>query len=408
MRKEEEIKEETKTETISKSKQRRLDREKKRASERREKLILRIVGIVILAAIAGLILYAAGSAIYRKATAVVASSDFSAELTDNGFIKGVTAKELVTLPEYKNYTAPLSEIEYSDESVDADIESVLESHQVLNTETDAKIKDGDKVSIEYVGTVDGVAFEGGSTNGTPTDLTIGSGSYIDDFEQQLIGHGIGETVTVNVTFPEDYGKEELNGKDAVFTVDIDGIYETPEFTDEFVAENLSENASTVEEYRQYLKDSHYEENLKNWVENYLVDNSQISSYPKAYLKNLKATRKYSDEQSFESMNQMYTQYYGSQMYESFDDYTGMSQAEYQDSLDDSCREEEKKDLVYQAILENEGVTVTEADYRAYLTEKDGSADSLDSTIESQGLGYAMKEMVHIKAVEIAMKGVTVQ
>lgn len=86
------------------------------------------------------------------------------------------------------------------------------------------VADGDTVNIDYVGTVDGVEFEGGNTKGRGTDLTIGSGRYIDDFEEQLIGHHPGETVEVNVTFPENYGKEELNGKDAVFTVTINGIY----------------------------------------------------------------------------------------------------------------------------------------------------------------------------------------
>lgn len=398
----------TETENLSLSKQRKLERAKKRAAAKRESLILRITGIVILAAIIGVIGYAAGSAIYRSVKSVKPSADYSACLTDNGFIKDVNAAALVTLPEYKSFTAPLSEIEYSDESVDADIENVLNSHQVLQTETDKKIEDGDKVSIEYVGTVDGVAFEGGSTNDTPADLTIGSGSYIDDFEQQLIGHGVGDHVTVEVTFPEDYGKEDLNGKDAVFEVDIDGIYEKPEFTDEFVAENLSENASTVAEYRQYLKDSHYEENLRNWVDNYLLENSQVSSYPKAYLKNLKSTTKYTEQQQFENMNQMSQAYYGYTMYETFDDYVGMTEAEYDESLDETCKEQMKGELVYQAILENEGLSVTEADYRAYLTEKDGSDDSLNSEVEQYGLGYAMKNMVKEKALEIALRGVTVQ
>lgn len=400
--------EETKTENVSKSKQRRLEREKQRVADKREKLIMRIAGIVILAALVGVIAFAIGNAVYRNSKSVKASNEFSAQLDNNGFIKGVVAKDIVTLPEYKNFTAPLSEVEYPDESVDADIESVLSSHQVLNTETDAKIQDGDKVSIEYVGTIDGVAFEGGSTNGTPADLTIGSQSYIDDFEQQLIGAGVGDTVKVEVTFPDDYGNAELAGKDAVFTVDVDGIYELPEFTDDFVKENLSEYASTADEYRQYIKSTHYEENLRNWVENYLVDHSEVSSYPKAYLKNLKSTSKYNDQQSFQMMNQMYLSYYGANMYETFDDYTGMSEEEYDASLDETCKTKEKEDLVYQAILETEGITVTEADYKAYLTETEGSDESFTSQVETYGLGYTMKEMVHQKAVEIAMKGVTVQ
>ena len=96
---------------------------------------------------------------------------------------------------------------------------------VLSTDSSLTIENGDTVNIDYVGTVDGVEFDGGSTNGAGADLTIGSGRYIDDFEEQLIGSHPGDTVEVNVTFPEDYGNEELNGRDAVFEVVINGIYE---------------------------------------------------------------------------------------------------------------------------------------------------------------------------------------
>ncbi len=94
-----------------------------------------------------------------------------------------------------------------------------------STDTALTVEDGDTVNIDYVGTVDGEEFSGGNTNGAGTDLVIGSGSYIDDFEDQLIGAHPGDTVEVTVTFPEDYGVEELNGKEAVFTVTVNGIYE---------------------------------------------------------------------------------------------------------------------------------------------------------------------------------------
>lgn len=94
-----------------------------------------------------------------------------------------------------------------------------------STDTSLTVEDGDTVNIDYVGTIDGVEFDGGSTNGAGTDVVIGSGNYIDDFEEQLIGAHPGDTVEVNVTFPEDYGNEELNGQDAVFEVTVNGIYE---------------------------------------------------------------------------------------------------------------------------------------------------------------------------------------
>lgn len=87
------------------------------------------------------------------------------------------------------------------------------------------VKDGDMLHIDYTGTIDGVEFAGGSTDGAGAYLVVGSGSYIDDFEEQLIGSHPGDEVEVNVTFPEDYSSADLAGKDAVFMVTVNGIYE---------------------------------------------------------------------------------------------------------------------------------------------------------------------------------------
>ena len=117
-------------------------------------------------------------------------------------------------------------------SEDADSETVSQENDTasagLSTDTSLTIADGDTVNIDYVGTIDGIEFDGGSTDGQGTDLVIGSGSYIDDFEEQLIGAHPGDTVDVNVTFPEDYGVEDLNGQDALFEVTINGIYQDSE------------------------------------------------------------------------------------------------------------------------------------------------------------------------------------
>ena len=94
----------------------------------------------------------------------------------------------------------------------------------LQTDTSLTIEDGDTVNIDYVGSIDGVEFEGGNTKGNGADLVIGSHTFIPGFEEQLIGHHPGDSVDVTVTFPEDYGKDELNGKEALFKVTVNGIY----------------------------------------------------------------------------------------------------------------------------------------------------------------------------------------
>lgn len=115
----------------------------------------------------------------------------------------------------------------TDESEDtdgADSETSDEESVSYSTDSSLTVEDGDTVNIDYVGSIDGVEFEGGNTGGNGTDLSIGSGAYIDDFEEQLVGAHPGDEVEVNVTFPENYGNEELNGKDALFKVTVNGIY----------------------------------------------------------------------------------------------------------------------------------------------------------------------------------------
>lgn len=96
---------------------------------------------------------------------------------------------------------------------------------LANMEPVVKVENGDTVNIDYVGYIDGVEFEGGSTDGAGADLVIGSGTYIDGFEEGIIGHTVGETFDLNLSFPDDYWNTEYAGKDVVFTVTLNEIYE---------------------------------------------------------------------------------------------------------------------------------------------------------------------------------------
>lgn len=115
------------------------------------------------------------------------------------------------------------------ETADSDIgelsvEDISDSGD-LNTTGGVAVKDGDTVNIDFTGYIDGETFDGGSTNGAGTDLVIGSGGYIAGFEEGIIGHTVGETFDLNLTFPEDYWDEDYAGKDVVFTTTVNGIYE---------------------------------------------------------------------------------------------------------------------------------------------------------------------------------------
>lgn len=391
--------------SMSLGQQRRLEKKREVERAKRNALLGKVISYSLIVLISAGLVGAFSYSIYRNATKIKASSDYSTYLTDDGLIKDVTANDLVELTDYKNITAPLSEIEYTDESVEKDIKSLLEEHKELSKETDAAIKDGDKVNIDYVGSVDGVEFSGGNTNGEGADLEIGSNSYVDDFETQLIGHKIGDKVTVNVTFPADYSSADLAGKDAVFEVVINGIYVTPEFTDEFVKENLSENASTAAEYKEYLKKTNYDKNLDTWLEKYLLDNTTVKSYPAKYFKHLKSIKKYEDQMSVEYMNNLYSSM-GYNQTTTFEEYVGMTEAKYDAKLDDAIKDRAKKTLLYQAIYEKEGLSASKDDYAAYFDED--STGGYDAQVEQQGVGYVMQQIIDKKVLEYVKDLVTVK
>jgi trigger factor len=390
--------------SVSKSKQKREERAQNVAKKKRNSLIAKIISIVIAVAVIGLAVFGIVRVIIKEANTIAASGDYSAQLDDNGFVKGIKATDYVTLCDYKNIEVPLSEVTYTDEEFKNVIDQNLSAHQVLKEE--GVVADGDKVNIDYVGTMDGVEFEGGNSGGNCYDLTIGSGQFIEGFESQLIGHKAGEDVTVKVTFPEDYSQADLAGKPAEFAVTIHGIYANTEYNDDFVKENYPDMGSTVAEYEQALKDEYYEGSLKDYVTNYVVDNSTVNKFPSKYLKNLKSTTKYSDVQSYEYMNKMYQQY-GMES-GSFEDFIGMSDDEYNADIIDRAQKFAKADLVYQAILETEGITLTEADAEANVKEMYGGDEYYNSSVETYGKGYTNKSAVKNKAVDIALEGATVK
>lgn len=167
------------------------------------------------------------------------------------FTAEVALKPEVTLGKYKGVSVPKTELEVTDEEVVAEIDKEREKNaRTINVE-DRAVKDGDLTIIDFEGFVDGTAFEGGK--GENYQLKIGSHSFIDTFEDQLIGKNIGEEVEVNVTFPEQYQAAELAGKPALFKVVVKEIKEKelPELDDEFAAE-VSE-FDTLEEYKADVK-----------------------------------------------------------------------------------------------------------------------------------------------------------
>lgn len=159
----------------------------------------------------------------------------------------VALRPEVTLGQYKGVEIPKKEITVSDDEIMAEVNKELEKNARDVDVDDRPVKDGDHIKLDFDGSVDGVPFEGGKA--ADFDLTVGSGSFIPGFEEQIVGKNIGEEFDVNVTFPEDYHAENLKGKAAVFKCKVNSIseHQISEFNDEFVQE-VSE-FDTVDEYK---------------------------------------------------------------------------------------------------------------------------------------------------------------
>ena len=168
------------------------------------------------------------------------------------FTAEVAVKPEVKLGDYKGIEVEKTDVEVSDDDVNAEIDRVREQNARTITVEDRAVQDKDTAVIDFEGFVDGVAFEGGKGEDYP--LTIGSHSFIDNFEEQLIGKNIGEEAEVNVTFPEDYHVEDLKGKPATFKVTVKEIKakELPELDDDF-AQDVSE-CETVDAYKAQVKE----------------------------------------------------------------------------------------------------------------------------------------------------------
>ncbi|MBR5619823.1 MAG: trigger factor, partial [Clostridia bacterium] len=169
------------------------------------------------------------------------------EIGDNGveMTMKITVKPQIEVKQYKGLEAAKRTVSVSEEEVNAQIERMRERGATITEITDRPAKLGDIAAIDYDGSVDGVPFEGGKGS---HDLELGSGSFIPGFEDQVVGHSIGDEFDVNVTFPEEYHAEELSGKPAVFRCVLNGLKEKtlPELDDEF-AKDVSEDADTIDD-----------------------------------------------------------------------------------------------------------------------------------------------------------------
>ena len=311
--------------------------------------------------------------------------DYSEGIDEDGHWSGVRALDYVTLPaDYASIQAPASSVVPSDDDVQTQMDSIMSNYSTTEQVTDQEVADGDTINIDYVGKIDGVEFDGGSTDGNGTTVTIGTTQYIDDFLEQLIGHKPGETFDIEVTFPDDYGVDDLNGKDATFTVTINYIQKTttPELTDDWVAENLKDTYgwSTVEEMRAGVKEDLQYSNLATYVQDYVLNNSTVTEVPQAIID-------YQGQQ-YLYQYQTYATTYGTTLSALLQMYTGASTTEeFLTSNADALESAARSYLIFQAIMEDAGITETDEEYEAYV--ESATSSDVETVEATYGKNYLM-------------------
>lgn len=273
------------------------------------------------------------------------------------FTATVALKPEVKLGKYKGVKVEAAEVTVTDEEVDAKIEKERENNARTIEVTDRPVKDGDMTILDFEGFVDGVAFDGGKGENYP--LTIGSGAFIPGFEEQLVGAEIGKEVEVNVTFPEDYQAEELNGKAAVFKCTIKEIKEKelPALDDEFASE-VSE-FDTLEEYKKDVKETltiEKEKAARDAKEAAVIDAIIADSdmdIPEAMV----TTQQKQMIDEFAQRMQMQ----GLSM-EQYFQFTGATLDKMMEQVKPQAETRIKSRLVLEAVAAKEGIEATEEDY----------------------------------------------
>ncbi len=313
----------------------------------------------------------------------------------------VNPEEFVTLGEYKGITVEVAAPNVTDEDVESQLQSIFSSNPPMTEVTDRAVQDGDTVNIDYVGKYadSGEAFDGGTAQGA--DLVIGSNSYIDGFESGLVGVNVGDTVDLNLTFPENYGATDLAGKDVIFTVTVNSIsVKSDDMTDEWAAgldasfSNVDENAgdrkvTNLEDLREYIRmglikdaEDSYNSSLENEIITTVTANCEFKDVPEnLYNRYLKQ-----QSEQLDYYASMYSMYVGKQLTSS--DIVNMmiqnegSTLNGDDYLKNMVTEATEQFVMFAAIAKAEGIEVTDEDIDAYLKDAyDNASTTAYSTYE---------------------------
>ncbi len=320
------------------------------------------------------------------------SRSFSDGLDQNGYFKGITAKDYFDI---KN----MDEIKLSQADLDDEINYlVTEAFPDQIHITDRAITEADAVNIDYVGSVDGVEFEGGSTGGQGTDVSILETNYIDGFLPQLIGHKAGDEFDINVTFPDPYEPNtDLSGKAAVFKTKVNYIIEyTPaEFNDDFVKNNLYSyfyyyygvSLNTVEDYLDYTK--------QTLIEGYILNNCTLAEGKEVP----ESVQKAINNSTILNLKEYAERYKGVELITFLkDQYSCNSEEEYLEKNKDQLATQAKNAMLIQALSEYYGLSISDDEVKDYFKSDQEDALTFDDAVKEYGLPYLKQYLLQDKVI----------
>ncbi len=307
----------------------------------------------------------------------------------------VPVKPEVKISSYKGIKIKEYAYNVTDEEVDAELKRVLDRNAKKVAITDRAAVNGDIVNIDFVGTVDGVKFDGGEAEGF--DLTLGSGQFIPGFEDQVVGMNIGDTKDINVTFPEDYQAENLKGKAAVFAVKLNGIQakELPELTDEFIKD--ATGSETVEEYKGKARErlqAQADRRANDATENSILDaisaNAEVE-IPQAMI-----------ERETDSLVQKFEyqlMYQGLKL----DDYLSflkVDMAEFRKNYEEQAKKNVLNQLIISQIIKDEAIEATEEEVDEKVAQQAASvkkeAEEYKKTMDPRQFDYIRSDIIITK------------
>ena len=307
----------------------------------------------------------------------------------------------VTLGEYKGIAVPAAKWEVKPEQVQAEIDRAAERVSRMVEVTDRAAQDGDTTNINYAGSVDGVAFAGGTAENQ--NLVLGSGMFIPGFEDQVVGMNIGEERDINVTFPEEYQAKELAGKAAVFHVKLNSISykEMPEINDDF-AKDVSE-FDTLDEYKADIE-KRIGEQEKNAAEQDRTDKIIEKVCENATVDIPQPMVERAIDQRVNEMN-MRMSYQGLKM-EDFLKYTGQTMEQLRLSYADAARKQVLAEVVLDAIRSAEGIDATaeevDAEIAKYAESAEKSVEDIKATLSAGDMEYFTEMVKTQKTIDLVV------